>query len=231
MLASRLGAEEPMFGANLSLRKTPSSLSPSANSVGNGRNTQDLAFTAVVLGGLLADCRNRLSAFDPIIRHPFPSREATVNIKPMLERLQSAMGRNDLIEQMVLLPGTAPSAKTASNKSVNLIVGYNRSPSSQTALDVTLWIAHQTRLATQKQVTVQVVYVVDESQNSQHGNDFMETYTRSSSIEQMPLELASGIQICHIPDSIESQGASCKSKNNIDRSFLLRRCILPERSL
>ena len=88
-----------------------------------------------------------------------------MNIKPMLVRLEGAMDRNDLIEQMVLLPEPASAAAKWSNstKSVNLVVGYNASPSSQTALDLTMWIAHQTRLVTQKQVTVQVVYVVDEN--------------------------------------------------------------------
>ena len=89
-----------------------------------------------------------------------------MNIKPMLARLQGAMGLDDLIEQMVLLPpASSPSDWAESTKSVNLVVGYNSSPSSQTALDITMWIAHQTRLVTQRQVTVQVVYVVDENQN------------------------------------------------------------------
>ena len=164
------------------------------------------------------DCHIRLSVFDPIIRHPFPSREATVNIKPMLERLQSAMGRNDLIEQMVLLPG-ASSAGTAKNKSVNLIVGYNRSPSSQTALDVTLWIAHQTRLATQKQVTVQVVYVVDEG--SQYRNNFNpEAYTRSPSIEQMPLELVAAAARSATPATQSRQALAATRTTLIDPSYL-----------
>jgi len=87
-----------------------------------------------------------------------------VNIKAMLVHLQNTMGRNDLIEQMVLRPEPAslPSDVDKSTKSVNLVVGYNRSPSSQTALDITLWIAHQTRLATKAQVTVHIVYVVDD---------------------------------------------------------------------
>ncbi len=91
-----------------------------------------------------------------------------MNIKPMLVRLEGAMDRNDLIEQMVLVPEPASAASKWANstKSINLAVGYNASPSSQTALDLTMWIAHQTRLATQKQVTVQVVYVVEENQNS-----------------------------------------------------------------
>jgi len=69
------------------------------------------------------------------------------------------MGLDDLIEQMVLPPASSSSDWAESTKSVNLVVGYNSSPSSQMALDITMWIAHQTRLATQKQVTVQVVYV------------------------------------------------------------------------
>ena len=82
----------------------------------------------------------------------------------MLVRLQSAIGRDDLIEQMVLLsPKTSCAEKPQLAKSVNLIVGYNSSPNSQTALDMAFWIAHQTRLATNVQVIVQAVYVVEDN--------------------------------------------------------------------
>lgn len=77
----------------------------------------------------------------------------------MLARLECAINRTDLFEQMMLLP--KPVAQTdTSDKSINLVVGYNASPESQTALDLTLLIAHQSRLAAQKPVTVQVVYVM-----------------------------------------------------------------------
>lgn len=103
----------------------------------------------------------------------------------MLARLQGAMGLDDLIEQMVLLPpASSPSDWAESTKSVNLVVGYNSSPSSQTALDITMWIAHQTRLATQKQVTVQVVYVVDDNQNVFRS----ESDASSASIQRLCLE-------------------------------------------
>ncbi|MGI2906974.1 universal stress protein [Tolypothrix sp. VBCCA 56010] len=87
----------------------------------------------------------------------------------MLVRLQSAIGRDDLIEQMVLLsPKTSCAEKAQPAKSVNLIVGYNSSPNSHTALDMAFWIAHQTRLATNVQVIVQAVYVVEENQKNQY---------------------------------------------------------------
>jgi len=91
-----------------------------------------------------------------------------VKIKPMLARLQSAMGRDDLIDQMVLLP--EPRKKGQTTQSINLIVGYDASPNSHTALDIACWIAHQTRLATNQQVTVQAVYVVEDSNTKNRSN-------------------------------------------------------------
>jgi hypothetical protein len=111
-----------------------------------------------------------------------------VNIKPMLVRLEGALDRDDLMEQMVLLPepASATSKWANSTNSINLVVGYNASPKSQTALDLIMWIAHQTRLATQKQVTVQVVYVVDEFQNNQCPDRFNLADVRRSFIHSLP---------------------------------------------
>lgn len=106
----------------------------------------------------------------------------------MLARLEGALGSDDFIEQMVLLPepASSPSDWDKSTKSVNLVVGYNSSPSSQTALDLTLWIAHQTRLATHKQVTVHIVYVLDNN----HSNclDLFSADASSPSIHRLPFE-------------------------------------------
>ncbi|MBE9190881.1 universal stress protein [Gloeocapsopsis crepidinum LEGE 06123] len=89
-----------------------------------------------------------------------------MNIKPMLARLQSATETNVIERMMLLAPAASQIQETT--KSVDLVVGYNSSPNSQTALDLTLWIAHQTRLATQKQVTVHVVYVLEEHTQHRH---------------------------------------------------------------
>lgn len=117
-----------------------------------------------------------------------------MSIKPMLRRLEGAMDRNDLIEQMVLLPEPASAAAkwANSNHSVNLIVGYNASPCSQTALDLTMWIAHQTRLATQKEVTVQVVYVV-ENQSSSTSFENVDSGNISSSLGDRSGELSKSL--------------------------------------
>jgi len=88
----------------------------------------------------------------------------------MLVRLQSAIGRDDLVEQMVLVPEPKRHSLTnlKTEKAVNLIVAYNASPNSHTALDIAFWIAHQTRLATNQQVTVQAVYVVEQNQGDKY---------------------------------------------------------------
>jgi len=91
-----------------------------------------------------------------------------VNLKTILARFESALGYQNLAEEMVLLPEPkVPVSKKSKSpnptKYINFIVGYNSSIQSQIALDITLWIAHQTRLVTTKEVTVQVVYVLDET--------------------------------------------------------------------
>ncbi len=83
-----------------------------------------------------------------------------MNILSMLARLEDALGCSDLAEKMVLLPQTRP-FQAHDHQDINLVVGYDGSPRSQTALDLTLWIAHKTRMVSRRQVIVQVVYVVD----------------------------------------------------------------------
>lgn len=104
-----------------------------------------------------------------------------MNIKPMLVRFQSAVGRDDLVEQMILLPGrkSSVSPTTKSEDSLTFVVGYNGSPSSHTALDITLLMAHQTSLATNKQVSVKIVYVIDNEGNSKLKH-FTSNYTITS---------------------------------------------------
>lgn len=117
-----------------------------------------------------------------------------MNINAMLVRLECSMERDDLIEQMVLLPESVASAinRAESTHSINLVVGYNASPSSQTALDLTLWIAHQTRLTTQKPVTVQVVYVVEDHQTKQDSSNVSSIDNHQRTISPFPSELTKG---------------------------------------
>ncbi len=84
-----------------------------------------------------------------------------MHVKSMLARLQSTLGEGEPLQEILLLPG-----KPNSNplKDINLVVGYNGSRRSQAALDLTLWMAHQTRLVTTVSVVVQVVYVVEDTQ-------------------------------------------------------------------
>ncbi len=104
----------------------------------------------------------------------------------MLARLQVTLDRTDLTERLILSEPRAHQSSSISSSiprsiqgasfstpfsrrsveaveaSYNLVVGYSGSLKSQAALDLTLCLAHQTRLATGKPVTVQVVYVVEE---------------------------------------------------------------------
>jgi nucleotide-binding universal stress UspA family protein len=101
----------------------------------------------------------------------------------MLMRLESALDRNDLLTQLVLLPGQSiPATDT-----INLVVGYNSSPKSHAALDLTLWIAHQTRLATGREVIVQVVYVADGNSIGQ----YLDSYAMGSADPACEIEIGS----------------------------------------
>jgi len=121
----------------------------------------------------------------------------------MLVRLEHALDCPDLAKQMLLVPRKAKSSRgdsspalIASNQDVNLVVGYNGSARSQTALDLILWIAHQTRLTTQRVVTVQVVYVID-SEDTQ-------------TFYQSPVD-------CSVPVGIGSSNAAWATNHSRDR--------------
>jgi nucleotide-binding universal stress UspA family protein len=88
-----------------------------------------------------------------------------VKIETVLSRLQNTLGQEDWVKQILLLRGVKSSIAT--RKTINLVVGYSGSSSSQAALDLTLWIAHQIRLVAKKPVTVHVVYVVEDLQSLQ----------------------------------------------------------------
>jgi hypothetical protein len=87
-----------------------------------------------------------------------------MNIKATLARLGSSLDGDNVSRSLLLLPGrdsTLSNSTDETSESINLVVGYSDSEKSQAALDLTLLIAYQTRLATRKQVIVQAVYVVD----------------------------------------------------------------------
>jgi hypothetical protein len=106
---------------------------------------------------------NILVALTHLSLKKYRERIKTVKILPMLARLENALGCPEMAKRMVLVPNQGKDDTMSNSDEINLLVGYNASPHSQTALDLTLWIAHQTRLATQKSVMVQVIYVVDRS--------------------------------------------------------------------
>ena len=166
-----------------------------------------------------------------------------MNILSMLVRLQGTLGRSDLVNQMVLLP-QVHSLQTQSDREINLVVGYSSSPRSQTALDLTLWIAHQTRLATGKQVTVQVVYVVDNQASQKRpvfagALDSMQRWARDPQERLDPLCLASSdlsrprTALAELPDFCEPSSPNLELGmaevfERADRILWQARCLADE---
>ncbi|MFQ4137272.1 universal stress protein [Nodosilinea sp. PGN35] len=99
----------------------------------------------------------------PLSTVPRVSPEAA--IKPMIMRLEAALGRRDLAKDIVLLLRPKPPTldPRVEEQTINFVVGYSGSAHSQAALDLALCAAHQTRLARPNPVVVHVVYVVDKT--------------------------------------------------------------------
>ncbi len=94
-----------------------------------------------------------------------PSCDGSSMLKPMLTRLETALGSESLMEKMVLLSKASPpgALDETAEQTINFVVGYSGSANSQGALDIALWIAHQTRMVKLNPVVVHVVYVVDQT--------------------------------------------------------------------
>jgi Universal stress protein family len=107
-----------------------------------------------------------------------------VNVLSMLARLQATLDRTDLVRQMLLIPSRTSEMSTLG--AVNLVVAYSGSEKSQAALDLTLWIAHQTKMATTQSVTVQVVYVAEESKVATWSRSTHHRSTGRASVLAMP---------------------------------------------
>lgn len=86
-----------------------------------------------------------------------------MNIKTVLARLHSTLDLEPHIDQLLLLPKLIESSPSgaANSPAMPLIVGYDGSANSQAALDLAFCVAHQMQVATQQQVMIHVVYVVD----------------------------------------------------------------------
>lgn len=86
-------------------------------------------------------------------------------IKPIIMRLETALGRQNLAENIVLLLRSKPPVigPNVDEQTINFVVGYSGSTHSQAALDLALCAAYQTRLAKPNPVHVHVVYVVDKT--------------------------------------------------------------------
>ncbi|MEN9224837.1 MAG: universal stress protein [Thermostichus sp. HHBFW_bins_43] len=76
-------------------------------------------------------------------------------LRPILQRLQDGLEHPALHPPMLV----SGSQIHAPQEHLKLAVAYNGSPRSHAALDLALWIAHQTRVATPQLVTVHVVFV------------------------------------------------------------------------
>jgi hypothetical protein len=125
-----------------------------------------------------------------LIQTFFLGREVkSVKIKPLLARLEIAIGRSDLIDQMVLIPSNKEchSDKYSPIKPIKLIVGYDGSPNSHTALDIAFCMAHQTHLASKTEVKVQAVYVLEDQIVSYSGDSYS-NYSSKSPKKSLELE-------------------------------------------
>jgi nucleotide-binding universal stress UspA family protein len=86
-----------------------------------------------------------------------------MNIKATLARLSSSLPESCSARDLLLVCASdhVTEIRTDVEDVINIVVGYNGSENSQAALDLTLLMAYQTRLATRKRVVVQAVYVLE----------------------------------------------------------------------
>lgn len=160
-----------------------------------------------------------------------------MNIKTVLARLHSTLGLDARIDRLLLLPLIESSSlKVAETSPTALLVGYDGSANSQAALDLAFCVAHQMQLATQQQVMLHVVYVVDcdtsrlaQSRRAKRAKSNIKSKTIKSKSKKLVSQPASVESTVSCGTAILSQSdIGNRNLEEIDRVLWQARCLAEE---
>jgi nucleotide-binding universal stress UspA family protein len=146
-----------------------------------------------------------------------------MNVKTVLARLNSTLDLDDRMDKLLLLPRlTHPNTAIDMPPANSLVVGYDGSPNSQSALDLAFCVAHQMQLAAQQQVMIHVVYVTNLSAGKALRSHQLPGYTQTSAYQLDALPKS--VTIC----DRSTNKLDDRNLEEIDRVLWQARCLAEE---